>query len=42
MGWFGILLDPGGAAFALWQPKMQSSALSSGVKGASKKKIIVL
>ena len=22
MGWFGILVDPGGAAFALWQPKM--------------------
>ena len=22
MGWFGILVDPGGAAFALWQPRM--------------------
>jgi len=22
MGWFSILVDPGGAAFALWQPKM--------------------
>jgi predicted enzyme related to lactoylglutathione lyase len=21
MGWFGVLIDPGGAAFALWQPK---------------------
>ena len=23
MGWFGVLVDPGGAPFALWQPKMQ-------------------
>ena len=23
MGWFGILADTGGAAFALWQPNMQ-------------------
>jgi uncharacterized protein len=22
MGWFSILMDPTGAAFALWQPKM--------------------
>jgi predicted enzyme related to lactoylglutathione lyase len=22
MGWFGSLVDPGGSAFALWQPEI--------------------